>query len=78
MCRILNILIVFISFIFSERGDLISYEYKDQKLKENIQTDLENSDAGQLGPNAIYNIKSYSIWFSLEYSSINSTDFFIP
>lgn len=61
MCRILNILIVFISFIFSERGDLISYEYKDQKLKENIQTDLENSDAGQLGPNAIYNIKSYSI-----------------
>lgn len=52
--------ILFISFIFSERGDLISYQYIGSMESNNIQEDLDES-VGQLNPEAIFNIKAYSI-----------------
>ena len=60
MIKLLIICNIF-SFIFSERGDLISFEYKEGKLKNDIQNELDNSDAEQLEPNAIYDIELYSI-----------------
>ena len=61
MIKLLIILLSIFSLLFSDRGDLISFEYKDQKTSEQIQYDLDNSDAAELNPNSIYNIKSYSI-----------------
>jgi len=61
MIKLLIILLNIFSLLFSDRGDLISFEYKDQKTSEQIQYDLDNSDAAELNPNSIYNIKSYSI-----------------
>jgi hypothetical protein len=59
--RIIIIIISLLSFLLSERGDLISYEFKGSKLASDVQLELESSDAGQLNPNAIYNIDLYSI-----------------
>ena len=61
------IIICFLSFLLSARGDLISFEIKDTKLASNIQSELDSSDAGQLGPNAIYDI----ILYSIVYETIN-------
>ena len=61
MFKLLIFLLNIAALSFAERGDLISFEYKDQKTSNQIQYELENSDASQLNPNAIYNIKSYSI-----------------
>ena len=58
MLRIIFILLI--SIIFSDRGDLISFEYVGLMQSNNIQEDLDAS-VGQLSPNAIFNIKAYSI-----------------
>ena len=52
--------ILFISSIFSARGDLVSYEYIGSMESNIIQEELDAS-VGQLNPNAIFNIKAYSI-----------------
>ena len=59
--KIIIIIISLLSFLLSDRGDLISYEFKGSKLASDVQLELESSDAGQLNPNAIYNIDLYSI-----------------
>jgi len=56
-----GILIVLFSLLFSYRGDLISYEYKEYESANDVQIELDTSDAEILGPNAIYDIKLYSI-----------------
>ena len=61
MIKLLIILLNISSFLFPERGDLISFEYKEEKSHIDIQNELDNSDAGELNPNAIYDIKLYSI-----------------
>ncbi len=58
MYRFLYILLI--SFVFSERGDLISYQYIGSMESNNIQEDLDES-VGQLNPEAIFNIKACSI-----------------
>ena len=58
MNRVIFMLII--SFLFSARGDLISFEYKGSKESSVIQYELDES-VGQLSPNAIFNIKAYSI-----------------
>ena len=55
------IIMSFLSFLLCARGDLISYEIIDTKLVSSIQSELDNSDASQLNPNAIYDITLYSI-----------------
>ena len=47
------------SFILSDRGDLISYEFVDSMDLVTIQNDLNNS-FGSLAPEAQYDIKLYS------------------
>jgi len=54
------LIILTFGILLSERGDLISYEYKEFKLVNDIQTELD-SEVGELGPNAIYDIELYSI-----------------
>ena len=54
------LIILTFGLLLSERGDLISYEYKEFKLANDIQTELD-LDVGQLDPNAIYDIELYSI-----------------
>ena len=56
--KIIIIIISLLSFLLSDRGDLISYEFKGSKLASDVQLELESSDAGQLNPNAIYNIET--------------------
>ena len=55
------LIFIIFTFLFSSRGDLISYEYKEFELANDIQTELDGSDAGILEPIAIYDIKLYSI-----------------
>ena len=57
MFKLLILLLNIVALSFAERGDLISFEYKDQKTSSQIQYELDSSDASQLNPNAIYNIK---------------------
>ena len=54
MNRVIFMLVI--SFLFSARGDLISFEYKGSKESSVIQYELDES-VGQLSPNAIFNIK---------------------
>ena len=59
MIKLLIILLNISSFLFPERGDLISFEYKEEKSYTDVQDELDNSDAAELNPNAIYDIKLY-------------------
>jgi len=54
------IILFSISFIFSERGDLISFQYESSMLIDDIQLDLNNT-FNELAPAALYSIKLYSI-----------------
>ena len=54
------IFFIILSFIFSERGDLISYEFIGNKAVDDIQTQL-NNDFNSLSPEALYDVDLYAI-----------------
>ena len=64
----INLLFILItaSLLFSERGNLISYTFKEEREASYIQIELEDyiSDIGAssiITPNAIYDVRLYSI-----------------
>ena len=61
MGRKLIILFCIFRLLLSERGDLISFEYKDSKDVNAIQTQLDEQFGTTISPNAIYDIHMYSI-----------------
>ena len=60
MMKKIIIITLLITALFSERGDLISYEFKGTMNSEEIQDQLD-SEFGSLSPEALFSIEMYSI-----------------
>mgnify|MGYP001166267481 FL=1 len=63
MKRVIIILACILTHLFGERGDLISFEYKDTRNAELIQEQLDDQFGPSLSPDAIYNAIMYSITY---------------
>jgi len=63
MKRIKIILCCIITSLFAERGDLLSFEYKDTRSAELIQQQLDDQFGPSLSPDAIYDAIMYSITY---------------
>ena len=61
MIKLSIILVSAFSLLFSERGDLLSFEYKDSKNAGDIQQQLDNQFGESLAPDAIFDIHMYAI-----------------
>ena len=57
------ILISILGLLFSERGDLISYEYVDSRDVDTIQNQLNEQFGSSLAPDALYDIHLYSVTY---------------
>ena len=55
--------IVLIGLIFSDRGDLISFEYIDSNDSESIQEQLDTQFGPSFAPEALYDIHMYAITY---------------
>ena len=62
MIKLSIILISVLSLLFSERGDLLSFEYKDSKDVDAIQQQLD-SQFDSLSPEALFDIHMYAITY---------------
>jgi len=63
MKRMIIILVCILTNLFAERGDLLSFEYKDSRSAELIQQQLDNQFGPSLSPDAIYDAIMYSITY---------------
>ena len=63
MIKLSIILASIFSLIFSERGDLLSFEYKDSKDIDSIQEQLDSQFGESLSPDALFDIHMYSITY---------------
>ena len=62
MKNILIILTLSITFLMSERGDILTFEYKGSREVSEIQSQLDYQ-FGALAPTALYDIEMYSITY---------------
>ena len=62
MIKLSIILVSVFSLLFSERGDLLSFEYKDSKDVDAIQQQLD-SQFDSLSPEALFDIHMYAITY---------------
>ena len=63
MMKLLIILASVFSLLFSERGDLLSFEYKESKDINDIQQQLDNQFGESLAPEALFDIHMYAITY---------------
>ena len=63
MKRMIIILVCILTNLFAERGDLLSFEYKDSRSAELIQQQLDDQFGPSLSPDAIYDAIMYSITY---------------
>ena len=63
MIKLSIILASIFSLIFSERGDLLSFEYKDSKDINSIQQQLDSQFGESLSPDALFDIHMYAITY---------------
>ena len=63
MIKLSIILVSAFSLLFSERGDLLSFEYVDYKDVVSIQEQLDNQFGPSLAPEALYSITLYSMTY---------------
>ena len=63
MIKLSIILVSVLSLLFSERGDLISFEYVDSRDIQTIQEQLDNQFGPSLAPEALFDVFMYSITY---------------
>jgi len=63
MIKILIILASTFSLLLSDRGDLLSFEYKESKEIDAIQQQLDNQFGETLSPEALFDIHMYAITY---------------
>ena len=63
MIKLSIILVSALSLLFSERGDLLFYQYEGSRDIETIQNQLDNQFGPTLAPEALFDIHMYSITY---------------
>ena len=63
MIKLSIILLSAFSLLFSERGDLLSFEYKDSRDIDSIQDQLDSQFGESLSPDALFDIHMYAITY---------------